>query len=81
MIIVEHDLAILDYMSDFVSLLYGTPGVYGIITLPFGVRDGINIFLRGFIPTENMRFRDTELKFKISADVRPGAPQARKRGE
>ncbi|KAH0575047.1 RNase L inhibitor [Spironucleus salmonicida] len=64
-IVVEHDLAILDYMSDFVSLLYGQPGVYGIITLPFSVRDGINIFLKGYIPTENMRFRDTELRFKI----------------
>jgi ATP-binding cassette subfamily E protein 1 len=34
--------------------------------MPFTVREGINIFLAGFVPTENMRFRDEELTFKIS---------------
>lgn len=56
-IVVEHDLAVLDYLSDYVCCLYGVPGVYGVVTLPSGVREGINIFLDGFIPTENMRFR------------------------
>lgn len=65
-IVVEHDLAVLDYLSDFVCCLYGTPGAYGVVTMPFSVRDGINIFLSGFIPTENLRFRDDELNFKVS---------------
>jgi hypothetical protein len=26
---------------------------------------GINIFLAGFVPTENMRFRDEALSFKV----------------
>lgn len=47
----------LDYLSDFVACLYGSPGIYGVVTMPFGVREGINVFLDGFIPTENMRFR------------------------
>ena len=64
-IAVEHDLSILDYLSDFICLLYGDPGAYGIVTMPFSVREGINIFLGGFIPTENMRFRDEELTFKV----------------
>jgi ATP-binding cassette subfamily E protein 1 len=64
-ITVEHDLSILDYLSDFVCVLYGDPGVYGVVTMPFSVREGINIFLAGFIPTENMRFRDFELTFKV----------------
>jgi ATP-binding cassette subfamily E protein 1 len=34
--------------------------------MPFSVREGINIFLAGFVPTENMRFRDFELNFKVS---------------
>jgi len=34
--------------------------------MPFSVREGINIFLSGFLPTENMRFRDYELNFKIA---------------
>ncbi len=68
-IVVEHDLSVLDYLSDFVCVLYGVPGAYGVITMPFTVREGINIFLDGFIPTENMRFRDTSLSFKISDNL------------
>lgn len=64
-VIVEHDLSILDYLSDFICCLYGQPGAYGVVTMPFSVREGINIFLGGFIPTENMRFRDEELTFKV----------------
>lgn len=72
-IVVEHDLAVLDYLSDFVCILYGVPSVYGVVTMPFGVREGINIFLDGKIPTENLRFRDEGLTFRMmeSADDRP----------
>lgn len=65
-IVVEHDLSVLDYLSDFICVLYGTPGAYGVVTLPFSVREGINIFLDGFVPTENLRFRDFSLSFKVS---------------
>jgi ATP-binding cassette subfamily E protein 1 len=64
--LVEHDLSILDYLSDFICCLYGEPAAYGVVTMPFTVREGINIFLAGFVPTENMRFRDEELNFKMS---------------
>jgi ATP-binding cassette subfamily E protein 1 len=64
-IVVEHDLSILDYLSDFVCCLYGNPGAYGVVTMPFSVREGINIFLAGYVPTENMRFRDFELSFRV----------------
>jgi ATP-binding cassette subfamily E protein 1 len=37
-IVVEHDLSILDYLSDFICCLYGTPGAYGVVTLPMSVR-------------------------------------------
>jgi ATP-binding cassette subfamily E protein 1 len=36
-----------------------------VVTLPFSVREGINIFLAGFVPTENLRFRDESLTFKV----------------
>ncbi|KAG2558104.1 hypothetical protein PVAP13_8NG128800 [Panicum virgatum] len=65
-IVVEHDLSVLDYLSDFICCLYGKPGAYGVVTLPFSVREGINIFLAGFVPTENLRFRDESLTFKIA---------------
>lgn len=65
-IVVEHDLSLLDYLSDFVCVLYGTPGIYGVVTMPYSVREGINIFLDGMIPTENVRFREESLSFKLS---------------
>lgn len=68
-IVVEHDLAVLDYLSDYICCLYGVPGGYGVVTMPFSVRDGINVFLEGFIPTENMRFRDDALSFKVSENA------------
>lgn len=64
-LVVEHDLAVLDYLSDFICCLYGTPSAYGVVTMPFSVREGINIFLAGFVPTENLRFRDVTLDFKV----------------
>lgn len=66
-IVVEHDLSVLDYLSDFVCCLYGNPGAYGVVTMPFSVREGINIFLAGYVPTENVRFRDFELNFKVKS--------------
>lgn len=65
-IVVEHDLSVLDYLSDYVCVLYGKPAVYGVVTLPHSVREGINIFLDGHIPTENLRFRDESLTFRIT---------------
>ncbi|KAM0554095.1 hypothetical protein ACHAPJ_006893 [Fusarium lateritium] len=65
-IVVEHDLSVLDYLSDYICVLYGKPAVYGVVTLPYSVREGINIFLDGHIPTENLRFRDESLTFRIT---------------
>jgi len=65
-IVVEHDLSVLDYLSDFICVLYGVPGAYGVVTMPFSVREGINIFLDGFVPTENLRFREESLIFKVA---------------
>lgn len=68
-IVVEHDLAVLDYLSDYICCLYGKPGAYGVVTMPAGVREGINIFLDGFVPTENLRFREDSLIFKVSENA------------
>eukprot|EP00792_Barthelona_sp_PAP020_P006307 TRINITY_DN2964_c0_g1_i2.p1 TRINITY_DN2964_c0_g1~~TRINITY_DN2964_c0_g1_i2.p1 ORF type:complete len:616 (+),score=181.83 TRINITY_DN2964_c0_g1_i2:33-1880(+) len=65
-IVVEHDLAVLDYLSDYVQILYGTPAAYGVVTMPASVREGINHFLAGFLPAENLRFRPEPLKFRIA---------------
>lgn len=65
-VVVEHDLSILDYMSDYIHCLYGMPGAYGVVTRRAGLRNGINNFLAGYIPSENMQFRDEALTFKVS---------------
>ncbi|DBA90172.1 hypothetical protein WJX77_012015 [Trebouxia sp. C0004] len=77
-IVVEHDLSVLDYLSDFICCLYGKPGAYGVVTLPFSVREGINIFLAGFVPTENLRFREEGLTFKVAENAGEGDDDVKK---
>ncbi len=62
-IVAEHDLAIIDYLSDQICLFYGEPGVYGIVSHVHGVRTGINIYLQGYIPDENVMFRKDSIVF------------------
>ncbi len=74
-LIVEHDLAMLDYVCDYVHVMYGTPRAYGVVSSPRGVRTGINVFLDGYMREENVRFR----RESISFEVRP-PPKARVAG-
>jgi ATP-binding cassette subfamily E protein 1 len=62
-IVAEHDLAIIDYLSDQICIFYGKPGVYGVVSNVHGVRTGINIYLQGYIPDENVRFRKEAIIF------------------
>jgi ATP-binding cassette subfamily E protein 1 len=64
-IVAEHDLAILDYLSDQICMFYGDPGVYGVVSHVHGVRVGINIYLEGYIPDENVRFRKEPIIFHV----------------
>jgi ATP-binding cassette subfamily E protein 1 len=63
MMVVEHDLAILDYMSDYVYIFYGEENAYGVSSGSKGTRAGINEYLAGFLREENVRFREREIKF------------------
>ena len=62
-LVVEHDLVILDYIADFVHLMYGKEDAYGIVSGIKPVRNGINVYLSGYIKEENIRFRDSTIKF------------------
>jgi ATP-binding cassette subfamily E protein 1 len=64
-IIAEHDLAVIDYLSDQICVLYGEPGVYGVISNVHGVRVGINVYLEGFLLDENVRFRKEPIIFHV----------------
>jgi len=70
-VVAEHDLAVLDYLSDQICIFYGKPSVYGIVSKVHGVRTGINIYLEGYIPDENMRFRKESVIFH----VKPPSPE------
>ncbi|MEA1994053.1 MAG: ribosome biogenesis/translation initiation ATPase RLI [Euryarchaeota archaeon] len=70
-IVVEHDLAILDYLSDYVHIFYGKPGVYGIVSSPIGVRVGINTYLDGYLKDENVRFRPETIEFDVHGAYEP----------
>ena len=62
-IVTEHDLAIIDYLSDQICIFYGEPSVYGVVSNVHGVRTGINIYLEGYIADENVRFRKEPIVF------------------
>ncbi|HEC82601.1 MAG TPA: ribosome biogenesis/translation initiation ATPase RLI [Thermoplasmatales archaeon] len=61
--VVEHDLAVLDFLADYIHILYGRKGVYGIVAGAKGVRHGINLYLSGYLKEENVRFGE-EIKFE-----------------
>ena len=62
-VVIEHDLAILDFLADNVNVVYGTEGAYGVFTLARQVRTAINVYLDGYLPEENIRFRDRPVEF------------------
>lgn len=67
--VIEHDLIILDYMADLINILYGQEGGYGIVSGLKSSREGINAFLDGYLKEENVRFRNQALKFEVSHDL------------
>jgi ATP-binding cassette subfamily E protein 1 len=64
--VVEHDLTLLDYLSDYIEVLYGVPAAYGIVSNVLSTKVGINAFLDGYLASENVRFRDKKFTFDAS---------------
>lgn len=69
--VIEHDLATLDAISDYVNILYGQTGAYGVVSQMKGVRVGINAYINGFLKEENVRIRKQPIEFSI----RPPTPE------
>lgn len=65
--VVEHDITLLDYLSDYIHIMYGEPAAYGIVSGLQATKLGINNFLEGFIPAENIRFREKAYKFETTS--------------
>ena len=81
--VVEHDITLLDYLSDYIHILYGEPGAYGITSVLQSTKVGINNFLEGFLPSENVRFRQKAFRFETTTtaeDMVSDLPVARYSG-
>jgi len=68
-IVVEHDLATLDFLADIIYIIYGTPGAYGVVSTAYATRRGINCYLDGYAPDENVRFRNHKLEFRTGEQL------------
>lgn len=68
-LVIEHDLIILDYITDLVHIMYGKEGGYGVVSLPKTTKAGINIFLEGYLREENIRFRDYPIQFAAKPPI------------
>ena len=66
-VVVEHDLTLLDYLCDHIDVLYGEPSAYGIVSGLLSTKVGINVFLDGYLPAENVRFRDKAFSMDVSS--------------
>jgi len=63
-LVIEHDLIILDYIADIVHIMYGKENAYGITSQPKTTKAGINVYLSGYLREENVRFRDKPVTFE-----------------
>lgn len=68
-VLVEHDITFLDYASDYVQIIYGEPGAYGVVSSLYPSRSGVNALLDGMLPQENIRFRDRAVTFETTTSV------------
>ena len=66
-VVIEHDLAIFDYLSDYVHVFYGQENAYGIVSGVKAARSGINEYLDGYLKDENTRFRDHAITFSLAS--------------
>ncbi|TAL53325.1 MAG: ribosome biogenesis/translation initiation ATPase RLI [Nanoarchaeota archaeon] len=66
-LVVEHDLIMLDHLADLVYIVYGEEAAYGIVSQIKPTRVAINVYLDGYLKEENVRFRDSNISF----DSRP----------
>jgi ATP-binding cassette subfamily E protein 1 len=64
-VVIEHDLAVLDFLADEAHLVYGEEGAYGVVAMRRVIRHAINTYLLGYMREENIRFRDTKVEFEL----------------
>lgn len=65
-IVVEHDLLILDYLTEYLNIFYGQQGCFGLVSGLKSSANGINAYLAGFLKEENLRIRDKKISFNFT---------------
>ena len=68
-IVIDHDMSMIDFMADEIVILYGKPGAYGIVSNPMTTLEGINVYMDGYIPSENVRFREEAFNLKTTMEL------------
>lgn len=68
-LVIEHDLISLDYMTDVVHIMYGKEGSFGVVSMPKSTKEGINVYLGGHLKEENVRFRNHKIQFNVKAPL------------
>ncbi len=76
-VVVEHDLALMDYLADRAHLVYGEEAAFGVISHPLPMRSAINTYLTGYLRDENVRFRSEAIRFTAHPPKPPGLRSAR----
>lgn len=67
--VVDHDLSILDFVTDYVHIMFGEPGAYGVVSTLYSTLEGINIYFEGYIPADNIRFRAEPYKLNETQQI------------
>ena len=70
-IVIEHDIAVLDVLADLIHIVYGKKGAFGIFTPARSTRQAINTYLDGFLPEQNVRIRNKPIQFLNHRDRVP----------
>src|SRR5207245_5586317 len=68
-IVMKNDFTKQNYLNDFIEKIYGEPAAYGIVANILSTKVGINVFLDGYLPNENVRFRDAAFRFDASTST------------
>ena len=69
LIVVEHDLLILDYLTDYLNIFFGGQGAFGMVSGVKTSKEGVNAYLNGFLKEENIRIRDKALNFNFTKNA------------
>lgn len=68
-------MSVLDYLSDFICCLYGVPGAYGVVTMPFSVREGDLTNSLFFLPYNVLNHRNKYISGRLRPDRKPPFPR------